>query len=184
MSPIVEELTPVPDVAATLRRFAAWPDVVLFESARPHERLGRYSFLTADPFESVGIQEAPFGLDPFRRVREQHARFQTETVPELPPFQGGAAGVLSYELGGCWERIPRPRHDEFQLPAARLGLYDWVIAWDHVADQAWIISHGFPETEPARRRDRAASRLADVRQHLQTDESNAADRPTGSKRLE
>ena len=48
--PLVEELSPVPDVAETLRLFAEWPHVMLFDSARPDETVGRYSFLTADPF--------------------------------------------------------------------------------------------------------------------------------------
>jgi para-aminobenzoate synthetase component 1 len=39
-----------------------------------------------------------------------------------------------------------------------VGLYDVVLAIDHVEDQAWIISQGFPETEPTARRHRAEER--------------------------
>jgi para-aminobenzoate synthetase component I len=81
----------------------------------------------------------------------------------LPPFQGGAAGLFSYDLGRSLERLPTPRTDEFGVPALAVGLYDVVVAFDHADGRAWIISQGFPETEPSRRQRRARQRLAQVR---------------------
>src|SRR5205823_14507497 len=63
------------------------------------------------------------------------------------------------------ERVPRPRYDDLAIPDAMLGLYDWVIAWDHQTEQAWVISTGIPAQGTARR-ERAARRLAFVRQKL------------------
>ena len=163
MLPLIEELENAPTPAQALAAFAAWPDVVVFESVLRRGELGRYSFLTADPFASTQIDRCSFGIDPFAELRPVLQRCATETVAGLPPFQGGAAGVLSYELGGCWERLPRAAHDELQIPDAWVGVYDWVIAWDHEADRAWVISQGFPETERAAREQRAAARLADVK---------------------
>ncbi|MGE3315483.1 MAG: aminodeoxychorismate synthase component I, partial [Planctomycetaceae bacterium] len=80
--------------------------------------------------------------------------------------QGGAAGLLSYELGGAWERVPVASLDEFSLPHLHVGFYDWVIAWDHAANRAWVISHGYPETDSTRRYERAAARLRNVRDRL------------------
>jgi len=160
--PLVEELSPCPDVMDVLRAFANQPDVLLLESTLQREEVGRYSFLTADPFEFFECQQAVYGLDPFAALRSRSRELTAETVPGLPPFQGGAAGLLSYELGGTWERVPVPLGDEFRLPALAVGLYDWVIAWDHAQNRAWVISHGFPETDAARRTDRAARRLRDV----------------------
>ncbi len=162
MLPLIEELENAPTPAQALAAFAAWPDVVLFESVLRRGELGRYSFLTADPFASTQIDRCSFGVDPFAELRPVLQRCETETVAGLPPFQGGAAGILSYELGGCWERLPRAAHDELQIPDAWVGVYDWVIAWDHEVDRAWVISQGFPETERAAREQRAAARLADV----------------------
>jgi hypothetical protein len=67
-------------------------------------------------------------------------------VPDLPPFQGGAAGYLAYDWGRVLERLPAPRHDDLALPDVVLGLYDWVLAWDHERSRAWMISTGMPET--------------------------------------
>ncbi|RLT12386.1 MAG: anthranilate synthase component I family protein [Planctomycetota bacterium] len=159
--PLIQPLNPPPDVAETLRRFADWPNVVLFDSASRRPELGRYSFLAADPFEFQELSSVPFGVDPFAQLREWSQRFAAATVPELPPFQGGAAGFLSYELGGAWEQLPRPAINEFELPWLAVGLYDWVIAWDHEQGTAWILSHGFP-AEGTERERRAAERMQAV----------------------
>ena len=159
--PLIHPLDPPPDVAETLRRFADWPNVVLFDSASRRPQLGRYSFLVADPFEFEELASVPFGVDPFARLREWSRRFVSATVSNLPPFQGGAAGLLSYELGGAWEQLPRPAINEFELPWLAARLYDWVIAWDHEHGKAWIISHGFP-AEGAARELRAAERMQSV----------------------
>jgi len=93
--------------------------------------------------------------------------FPASQVAGLPPFQGGAAGMLSYDLNRAWERLLPPRSDEFRLPALAVGIYDWVLAWDHEQQRAWIISQGFPELDAALRVDRAATRLRDVRDALE-----------------
>ncbi|QDU43523.1 Aminodeoxychorismate synthase component 1 [Symmachiella dynata] len=164
--PLVEELTTPPEPYAALRAFAGEASVLLLESARRLKRLGRYSFLTADPYAFFQIDQAQYGDDPFAAVKQQLQSHTAETLPDLPPFQGGAAGLLAYNLGGCWERLPRPGIDEFQLPALAIGLYDWVIAWDHDQQRAWVISQGFPEHEPAQRRRRAEERMRWVQQTL------------------
>src|SRR5256886_12943025 len=74
-------------------------------------------------------------------------------VADLPPFQGGAAGYVGYDWGAALERVPRARYDDLAVPDLLLGLYDWVIAWDHQAGRAWLISTGMPHRgAPAGRR--------------------------------
>ncbi|MEW4530782.1 aminodeoxychorismate synthase component I [Maioricimonas sp. JC845] len=164
--PFIEPVTPAPDVGEALLALADRPGVLLLESAAREQPRGRYSFLTADPWDIVTLRSVVYGDDPFARLRELMRQFTAEHVPELPPFQGGAAGLLGYELGGAWERLPSPAHDEFALPHLCVGLYDWVLAWDHVTDQAWIIAHGFPETDRPARERRARQRISDVKQQL------------------
>jgi para-aminobenzoate synthetase component 1 len=50
--------------------------------------------------------------------------------------------------------------DTFQVPALAVGLYDVVLAFDHATGRAWIVSQGFPEVDPSRRRRRAKDRIA------------------------
>jgi para-aminobenzoate synthetase component 1 len=196
--PLVEELTPVPEVGMALRALRFWPSVILCDSALKGSPTGRYSFLTADPFHFEVLPRADFvgrgnvatsgrpAVDPLAQLEHRLRPFPTPIVTGLPPFQGGAAGLLAYDLNHCWERLPRPRGDEFQLPALAAGIYDWVLAWDHRQQRAWIISHGFPETDAARRIDRAARRMGQVREavcRLHTRSPDETDTKNESRKL-
>lgn len=145
-----------------LRAVADLPDVLLLESTLTRDRLGRYSFLTGDPFEFFELPSVEYGEDPFINVRQIWERCRSKAAPDLPPFQGGVAGLLSYELGTAWERLPRAAYDEFRLPAMAVGLYDWVLAWDHHENRAWVVSQGLPETDASRRRNRADRRMREI----------------------
>jgi len=162
--PVIEELHPPPDAEAALAAFSRLPHCLFLDSALRPPRLGRFSFLAADPFDwlevSAGEDDALAALE--RRL----AGLTAQTVPDLPPFQGGAAGAFGYDLNRGLERLPRPRFDEFGVPALAVGFYDVVLAWDHLTQRAWLISQGLPEWEPAARRQRAATRLAQFRAAL------------------
>jgi para-aminobenzoate synthetase component 1 len=170
--PLVEELRPCPEVSRALQAFADQPGLILLDSALQREPIGRYSFLAADPFERVILRQVAFGDDPFARLRSVLSNWKTEPIADLPPFQGGAAGLLSYELGGAFERTPRAAIDEFHLPDLAVGVYDWVIAWDHLLQRAWVISHGFPGATPNDRSQRAAKRLHFVQGRLKSAPTN------------
>jgi para-aminobenzoate synthetase component 1 len=170
--PLVHELDP-PDVIAALSAMAGWQDVVLLESALLRDGLGRYSFLTADPYRTVELAAPRNGDAPFAEVRRLLSESRSARIEGLPPFQGGAVGLLTYELGRCFERLPRAEYDEFQLPVMVIGIYDWVLAWDHVQGRAWIVSHGGGESASGRGQ-RAERRLAAVLDVLRVEEEVAA----------
>jgi len=162
--PVAVELQPVPDIEAALVRLARRGRCLLLDSALRDSRLGRYSFLTADPFEYFTV--AADGSDGLALLKEKLAPWPATHRPDLPPFQGGAAGLLSYDLSRSLERIPPARHDEFDLPAMAIGLYDVVLAIDHVAHRAWLVSQGIPESDPSRRLRRAHERIQQFRAWL------------------
>src|SRR5579875_543701 len=172
--PLVEELTPCPDPWDVCRRLASFSHVLFLDSTDSHPTRGRYSFVTADPFDwlcvrrgrILGEDKESRPLDPFVVLGERLQRWHSETIAGLPPFQGGAAGLWGYDLCHHLERLPRPHCDEFQAPDLAIGFYDWVVAFDHSQRRAWIISTGLPETEPGRRRQRALRRLRAVRRWL------------------
>jgi para-aminobenzoate synthetase component I len=170
--PFVEELVPCPEVSRALRAFADQPGLILLDSALRREPIGRYSFLAADPIERVILQRVPFGVDPFARSRALLATVETELIHGLPPFQGGAAGLLSYELGGAFERIPKAAIDEFRLPDLAVGIYDWVLAWDHFQQRAWVISQGLPANNATDRLRQATSRLKFVQGRMKSATAN------------
>ncbi len=165
-APVVEDLGRGADVESLFLRLAQLPHCLFLDSALRNRGLGRYSFVTADPFEfsRFSVEEG----DALVWLAGTMRRFPAARAPGLPPFQGGAAGLLGYDLGRQLERVPAPRFDEFQTPALAIGLYDVVVAVDHLEDRAWIISQGFPELEHSRRRRRAEERLAAFRRQLET----------------
>jgi para-aminobenzoate synthetase component 1 len=179
---MVEELVPPPDPVRCCELLDGLPYRLFLDSAARGTRLGRHSFLTADPVAIVrskgarterldrlgGTRHVVAGdaLDAVRALLAPHA---AEPVAGLPPFQGGAAGYLAYDWGRVLERLPAPQHDDLALPDVVLGVYDWVLAWDHDASRAWLVSTGLPETDPAARAQRAAGRAAGVRERLSSD---------------
>lgn len=171
--PLVEELPGELQPLEVLERFQGLKHVLFLDSARPHAELARYSFIAADPFTWMSARgrrvtingELCADADPLRLLDEHLRRYRCEPVADLPPFQGGAAGLFGYDLCHHLERLPRPEIDEFEVPDLAVGFYDWVIAFDHVARRSWLISTGFPETERSRRR-RAEQRLKEVMARL------------------
>ena len=154
------QLSPI-DIQVALQRLSSLPGCLLLESVQPvgtidRKPLGRYSFVMADPFKSVVV---PVGApDPLTEIQSLLEEYATETIDGLPPMQGGVAGMFSYDLNRSFEKIGVAAHDEFELPAIVVGVYDVVIAWDHFENKTWLISQGFPETEPAAREKRAGER--------------------------
>ena len=206
----VEELKPMPDPSHIFQRVAGLPHAVFLDSASSHPALGPltlpsppaaggegrvrgYSFLTADPFDwlcsrgnrvfTFASTEPVSALDPFAILAGRLAKCRIETIPGLPPFQGGAAGLFGYDLCHHLERLPRPRCDEFEIPDMAVGFYDWVIAYDHAAGRCWLISTGLPETDPQRRRLRAEQRLLEVK-NLLSGEVAGGDEEDGGWRIE
>jgi para-aminobenzoate synthetase component I len=187
-TPLVEELSASLDPWETCQRLAHLPHLLFLDSAMAHEALGHYSFITADPFgwlqtrgerltycgpvSNNGTVTRKMAGNPFRELQKLLADWRTETMAGLPPFQGGAAGLLGYELCHHIERLPWPRFDDFVVPDLAIGFYDWVIAFDHVRQRTWLISTGLPD-KFARRR--AAERLRFVRACLRSEP-----RPLGS----
>ena len=153
------------------------PYRLFLDSAARGPRLGRYSFVMADPAVVIRTKgrraeviDAATGNvethdeDALTLARQLTAPFRTTPVDGLPPFQGGIAGYLAYDWGLTLERLPAARHDDLAMDDVVFGLYDWVLAWDHQTGHAWLISTGMPEpgddARVKRARDRAAFVLA------------------------
>jgi para-aminobenzoate synthetase component I len=136
------------DAAHALRDL---PFLTFLDSSMAERKLGRYSFVAADPFARLAAGEA--GKDWASRLKSTLAAYRAASLPGLPPFQGGAVGLFSYELGRSLERLPAPALDKLAFPDLSLGLYDVVVAFDVIERRGFILSTGFPEVEwPARER--------------------------------
>jgi len=160
--PLVQELPTEFSAVDAFRRCAHLPYCLFLDSARQGDALGRYSFVAADPFDvtELSFEEALGGVHPFAELEPRLQAFRTPHIDNLPPFQGGLAGVFSYELAHCFEKVPLTRYREFDIPVLTLGWYDVVFAFDHQENKGWLISHGAPETDDTARHELATKRLA------------------------
>jgi para-aminobenzoate synthetase component I len=190
--PRVDELPGAPAPAEACARFLDLPFCLLLESVPTSGRAGRYSFLAADPFlvlrsradrvrTDTAAGSSVRAADPFDALAAELARFRVEPEPGLPPFQGGAAGYFAYDLCHRLETLPAPPFDDLRLPELCVGLYDWVIAWDHDADRAWLLCTGLPELDADAREARAAARAAEVQARLRGRGGGAARRAAAAR---
>ncbi len=149
------------DPAGLLRRFAGLRDLTFLDSAMQQGELGRYSYLAADPFETFTLAEGESGAAALARLDRRLARWTLRPVTGLPPFQGGFAGFIAYEFARLLEPQVKARTPAPDIPPITLHAYDTVIAFDHHARRSWIISTGFPETDPQERITRAEERISE-----------------------
>jgi para-aminobenzoate synthetase component 1 len=177
--PLVEPLTETAEPVEVCARFLDLPALVFLGSAAHQHSDAQYSFLTADPVFMVRSKGAAteirhyqkqedWGRVPGDALTAARGLLPTEPVAPVsgvPPFQGGLAGYIGYDWGAVLERLPPTRYDDLSISDVILGLYDWVIAWDHRIGTAWLISTGLPETGFAGER-RARERMDWVRQRL------------------
>ncbi len=173
----ISNLDPALDVLCTLAAFEDAHFVLLFDSAARHrERDARYTILTADPVAVTRLDKASSGDDPFSVLRTWQMRLPTlsdEQHASLPPFCGGIAGLLSYELGQAFEKIPSPAIDDFRTPALLAGLFDWAIVWDHIAGTVRRYVLQLEDSQTPKRTTALRDRVAWIEARLNRDtESN------------
>ncbi|MEX1154806.1 aminodeoxychorismate synthase component I [Parvibaculum sp.] len=151
--PLVQELA-WREPHEAFHAFADEPFALFLDSAtagpgRDPALHGRWSFIAADPADSLTLRIAGEPA-PFAALKARLATLPLATTrPGLPPFIGGAAGFLGYGLGRTLERLP-PETPPFavrdrNLPDMALGIYDAVLAFDMIERRAWAISTGAPE---------------------------------------
>ncbi|PHR98630.1 MAG: aminodeoxychorismate synthase, component I [Blastopirellula sp.] len=154
--PVVIPLKQSIDALTVFQRLNQLPHCLFLDSSAQDNRLGRYSFVTADPVDFITAQVGDAGV--FDDLEFRLTKYRAETIPGLPPFQGGLAGLWAYDFGREFEQIPVTKYREFSIPDLALGVYDVVVAFDHQENRAWIISQGYPETNPCGRVDVAEAR--------------------------
>src|SRR5262245_595000 len=124
-APVVLELPAGISAKSAWSRLTHLPNLLWLDSVQSGP-LGRFSFVTADPARRL---RPPLESQPLEMLRDALADWRMETIPSLPPFQGGAAGLFGYELNRSLENLPKPVWDDFAAPPLAVGIYDWVISF-------------------------------------------------------
>ncbi len=147
------------------RKLKTYAHLAFLDSGKDPNGLGRYSYIGADPFGVFRVidgvaswNNSPIDAAPFEALRALLIQYQLPSHADLPPFQTGAIGFLSYEAARFIEAVPGMVKPDAHMPDIEFGFYDVVFAHDHAENRSFILSSGWPEQVAARRHQRATER--------------------------
>ena len=141
-----------PDPLGIFAGLRARPGAVLLDSGRPIAT-GRFDIISSDPLATLEVAHhgeasmASDQLSPPAHIANDAFALQQWLLDQLDipnetselPFLGGLIGYWGYDLGRTLS-IQSSQACPVTLPQSRLGLYDWCITLDHMAQQAWLIA--------------------------------------------
>ncbi|HEX7079310.1 MAG TPA: anthranilate synthase component I [Candidatus Eisenbacteria bacterium] len=161
--PVVREVladfdTPVSAFAKLNRGDAAF----LLESLEGGETWGRYSILGFRPsveFRSKGrVVELRRGErterseadDPLATLQALLGAVKAAPVAGLPPFSGGAVGIVGYDYVRFLERLPSRLPDDLNHPDLHFVFPDVVLVFDNFRHRLLLVANSRPEGDPDR----------------------------------
>lgn len=152
----------------------------LFESVVGGERIGRYSFLGADPYlqmEAYGNRlvitddtgkterECP---DPLIELQQMMDKYRGVQVPGLPRFCGGAVGYAGYDVIRYTERLPDAPPDDRQLPDLSFAFYNRMVIFDQIRKTILVVAQAPTQTDDLRAAyDKACAQVDEICRQLQ-----------------
>lgn len=72
-------------------------------------------------------------------IKEYMTAYKLESVPNLPDFQGGLIGYISYDIARQIEKLPETAIDDLQLPDVFFLEFEDIFVFDHENDKVFII---------------------------------------------
>ena len=168
-------LTPV---AAFLSIAARQKYAFLLESVEGGEKIGRYTFLGAEPRTVITARGKDLTVREGSSVRRSHGdviallrehlrQHGPATLPGLPPFTSGGVGYFAYDMVRQFERLPERTKDDVGLPDCVFTFYDRLLAFDHLRHQVHIIAAADVRSEsPRKAYDRALADIAAIERKL------------------
>ncbi len=122
----------------------------LLESVKGTESIAGYSFIGIEPYLVFKVKDGVLEIDssgrkslsyrnPVERLKELVNAYRQKPAEDLPPFQGGAVGMFSYDFVHYLEKLPQTAVDDLNVPDAHFFLIDRLVAFDHLKRKCWII---------------------------------------------
>ncbi len=79
-------------------------------------------------------------------MREKLGKQTVASIPDLPPFVGGAIGYAGYDVVRYVERLPNAPLDDRGLPDLDFGFYDMLVVFDNVNKTVMVLNLVAKET--------------------------------------
>ena len=86
-----------------------------------------------------GNQQTMVSKRPLTLLKNLIKSYKHSPHENLPPFQGGLVGTLSYDFVQYLEKLPQNAIDDLNIPDAHFFINDRLIALDHFQKKGWII---------------------------------------------
>lgn len=159
-----DALTPV----TGFQRIDSGQCACLFESVVGGEKVGRYSFVAGDPFLLIAARDRQVTItdfrpnrdapdaaggahvsatvqefespDPLSELKRQVKRWRAATLPELPPFCGGAVGYAGYDTVRYSEHLPNAPIDDRGLDDLAFAFFDHMVIFDNVRKTMLVVA--------------------------------------------
>ena len=178
--PVVKTLTAdlLTPVSAFLSVAARQKYAFLLESVEGGEKIGRYTFLGAEPRTVItargsevtirngaSLERSEGGV--IEVLRQQLRQHRPATVPGLPPFTSGGVGYFAYDMVRQFERLPERAERDIDVPDCVFTFYDRLLAFDHLRHQLHIIAAADVRSEaPRKAYDRAVTDISAIEHKL------------------
>lgn len=116
-------------------------------------KIGRYTYIGGDPLYIIkaknGITDIisregtrqDFNGNPLDILEEFMKAYQTPQINQLPKFNGGAIGYLSYDMAKYFERFSDGSKDDLVLPDLYFMIIDKLWVYDNEQEELWYIEH-------------------------------------------
>ena len=151
----------------------------LLESA-DQGRVGRYSFIGFRPRTVLRWSLGDPG-DPYALAATELGRFRVASLPDLPPFAGGAVGMFAYDLVRTVEPLGEPNPDPIGVPDLALMLTDVLVAFDHLKHTVTVLANVYADEDLETSYGRAVDTIAEVRWRLAGPVPRPARPPSGGR---
>jgi len=161
---LIKEIKNPPEPQAAFSTLMRQRSPFFLDSALRMRRLGRYSFVGAEPFLTIRAKGRevtisgeggerresgnPFGI--LRRILAEYDMLgrESQSAAQAPvPFVGGAVGYFAYDLCHHVEKLPDTTIDDINLPDMYFAFYDVMVGYDLFARKCYIIGNPFSRGE-------------------------------------
>ncbi|MBD2869664.1 anthranilate synthase component I [Paenibacillus arenilitoris] len=165
------------------QHFAKEKHAFLLESVEGGAKWARYSFIGTDPFMMIYGKNGEIVLEqdgqktllsdkPIELLKARLRSFRSPSLPDLPPFTGGAIGFFGYDLLQYYEKLPAHRVDDLGMNDIQFMFCDQIIVFDHFKQRLQVVGNvhigqGATDSEIARAYEAAEAKIEATIERLQ-----------------
>ena len=146
----------------------------LLESLEGGENWGRYSILGVRPVVELRSKGTAVEIrrgerterlesqDPLAVLQGLLADVRAAEVPGLPPFSGGAVGLIGYDYVRFLERLPGSLPDDLDQPDLHFVFPELVLVFDNFRHRLRFVVNSRPDGDPERRYQEAVATIEEM----------------------